>query len=97
VRYQRKGLGSRSGEDIHPGCSTRKVKVIKEQLATTVFLPARSAQLSSAWTVSCRNLPADRWRKPYAYLIVDARYEKDRKSGSTKVANGIARPILAQA
>ncbi len=97
VRYQRKGLGSRSGRDVHPGCSTRKVKVLTEQLCGHSFSASSISVIVKRLDSQLQEFARRPLEEAYAYLIVDARYEKGRKSGTPRVASGIARSILTQA
>jgi putative transposase len=82
-RYQRseKALVSALAEMYVQGVSTRKVKVITEELCGHSFSASTISQINKGLDASLKRFAERALEEPYPYLILDARYEKVRLAG----------------
>jgi transposase-like protein len=82
-RYQRseKALVSALAEMYVQGVSTRKVKVITEELCGHSFSASTISQINKGLDASLKRFAERSLEEPYPYLILDARYEKVRLDG----------------
>lgn len=105
-RYQRseKALVSALAEMYVQGVSTRKVKVITEELCGHTFSAATISNINKSLDESLEKFAKRPLEEAYPYLILDARYEKVREDGvirsqAVQIAIGIndegRRQILA--
>lgn len=85
-RYQRseKALVSALAEMYIQGVSTRKVKAITEELCGHAFSASAISAIVKKLDTQLSQFAGRRLDEPYPYLIVDARYEKVRESGSIR-------------
>ena len=63
------------------GVSTRKVKQITEELVGHSFSASSISQINKTLDAGLKAFCERRLKEPYAYLILDARYEKVREAG----------------
>jgi putative transposase len=63
------------------GVSTRKVKAITEELCGQEFSPSTVSRLVATLDEDLQKFAQRRLEEPFAYLIVDARYERVREEG----------------
>jgi transposase-like protein len=63
------------------GVSTRKVKAITEELCGSEFSPSTVSRLVATLDEDLEKFAKRRLGEPFAYLIVDARYERVREDG----------------
>ena len=82
-RYQRseKALVSALSEMYVQGVSTRKVKKITEELCGHSFSASTISNIVKQLDDQLQAFAGRRLDEPFAYLIVDARYEKVRENG----------------
>ena len=82
-RYQRseKALVSALAEMYVQGVSTRKVKVITEELCGHTFSASTISRINKSLDGLLRRFAQRRLDEAYPYLILDARYEKVRLDG----------------
>jgi len=82
-RYQRseKALVLSLMEMYVQGVSTRKVKAITEQLCGHSFSASTISRLNKGLDEALERFARRRLEEPYAYLILDARYERVREDG----------------
>lgn len=82
-RYQRseKALVAALAEMYVQGVSTRKVKVITEELCGHSFSASAISAINQRLDGSLQEFAARRLEDRYPYLILDARYEKVREAG----------------
>ena len=82
-RYQRseKALVAALAEMYVQGVSTRKVKAITEELCGHGFSASAISAINKALDESLRQFAERRLDEAYAYLILDARYERVREGG----------------
>jgi putative transposase len=85
-RYQRseKALVTALMEMYLQGVSTRKVKVITEELCGHEFSSATISRMVQTLDEELGKFAQCRLEEPYPYLIVDARYEKVREDGAVR-------------
>jgi putative transposase len=85
-RYQRseKALVSAMAEMYIQGVSTRKVKAITEELCGHAFSASSISAIVKTLDDQLGLFAHRRLEEAYPYLIVDARYEKVRESGSIR-------------
>ena len=85
-RYQRseKALVSALAEMYIQGVSTRKVKAITEELCGHSFSASAISGIVKQLDVQLDQFANRSLDEPYPYLIVDARYEKVRESGTIR-------------
>jgi putative transposase len=83
ARYQRseKALVGALAEMYVQGVSTRKVKAITEELCGHSFSASAISEINKRMDEGLARFAARRLEEPFAYLIVDARYEKVRDDG----------------
>ena len=83
-RYQRseKALVMAMMEMYLQGVSTRKVKVVTEELCGHEFSSATISRIVSALDEELEKFARRRLEEDYPYLILDARYEKVREEGA---------------
>jgi len=83
ARYQRseKALVAALAQMYVQGVSTRKVKAITEELCGHSFSAATISEINKGLDEALRRFAQRRLEEPYAYLILDARYEKVRLEG----------------
>jgi putative transposase len=81
-RYQRaeKALVASLIEMYVQGVSTRKVKAVTEELCGHAFSASAISGLVKTLDTSLKAFAERRLAEPYAYLILDARYEKVREA-----------------
>jgi transposase-like protein len=81
--YQRseKALVAALAEMYVQGVSTRKVKAITEELCGHAFSASAISAINKTLDESLRQFAERRLDEPYAYLILDARYERVREGG----------------
>jgi len=84
--YQRseKALVSSLVQMYIQGVSTRKVKKITEELCGHTFSASSISRLVKQLDEDLKRFAERRLDEPYAYLILDARYEKVRESGMVR-------------
>ena len=82
-RYQRseKALVSALAEMYVQGVSTRKVKVITEELCGHSFSASTISQINKGLDATLRRFAERPLEESYPYLVLDARYEKVRLDG----------------
>jgi transposase-like protein len=82
-RYQRseQALVATLAEMYVQGVSTRKVKAITEELCGHSFSASAISAINKRLDASLAAFARRRLEEPFAYLILDARYEKVRESG----------------
>ena len=82
-RYQRseKALVAALAEMYVQGVSTRKVKQITEELVGHSFSASSISQINKTLDAGLRAFCERKLKEPFAYLILDARYEKVREAG----------------
>jgi len=82
-RYQRseRALVQALAEMYVKGVSTRKVKAITEELCGHEFSASAISQINQQMDEELEKFAQRRLEEEYAYLILDARYEKVRESG----------------
>lgn len=82
-RYQRseRALVQALAEMYVQGVSTRKVKVITEELCGHEFSASTISRINQQMDEELEKFAQRRLEEEYAYLILDARYEKVRESG----------------
>jgi putative transposase len=82
-RYQRseQALVASLAEMYVQGVSTRKVKAITEELCGHAFSASAIAAVNQRLDQSLAAFAQRRLEEPFAYLILDARYEKVREAG----------------
>jgi putative transposase len=82
-RYQRseQALVATLAEMHVQGVSTRKVKAITEELCGHAFSASAISAINQRLDESLAAFAQRRLEEPFAYLILDARYEKVRESG----------------
>jgi putative transposase len=85
-RYQRseKALVSALAEMYIQGVSTRKVKAVTEELCGHAFSASSISSIVKTLDDQLELFAHRRLEEAYPYLIVDARYEKVRESGSIR-------------
>lgn len=82
-RYQRseKALVASLAEMYVQGVSTRKVKAITEELCGHGFSASSISEATAKLDASLKAFFERRLEEPFAYLILDARYERVREAG----------------
>lgn len=82
-RYQRseRALVATLAEMYVQGVSTRKVKAITEELCGHAFSASSISAINKRLDESLAAFAERRLAEPFAYLIIDARYEKVREAG----------------
>jgi putative transposase len=82
-RYQRaeQALVASLAEMYVQGVSTRKVKAITEELCGHAFSASAISAINQRLDASLAAFARRRLEEPFAYLILDARYEKVREAG----------------
>ena len=82
-RYQRseRALVATLAEMYVQGVSTRKVKAITEELCGHAFSSSSISAINKRLDESLKAFAERRLQEPFAYLILDARYEKVREAG----------------
>ena len=82
-RYQRseRALVATLAEMYVQGVSTRKVKAITEELCGHAFSASSISAINKRLDESLKAFAERRLQEPFAYLILDARYEKVREAG----------------
>jgi putative transposase len=82
-RYQRseQALVASLAEMYVQGVSTRKVKAITEELCGHAFSASAISAINQRLDRSLAAFAGRRLEEPFAYLILDARYEKVREAG----------------
>ena len=82
-RYQRseKALVAALAEMYVQGVSTRKVKAITEELCGHAFSASAISEINKTMDAELAAFFGQRLKKPYPYLILDARYERVRAAG----------------
>ena len=82
-RYQRseQALVATLAEMYVQGVSTRKVKAITEELCGHAFSASAISAINKKLDASLAAFARRRLDEPFAYLILDARYEKVREAG----------------
>jgi len=85
-RYQRseKALVAAMLEMYVQGVSTRKVKMITEELCGHEFSSSTISRIVQKLDEELERFARRRLEEPYPYLIVDARYEKVREDGAVR-------------
>ncbi len=83
ARYQRseRALVAALAEMYVQGVSTRKVKAITEELCGHSFSASAISAINKTLDESLAQFASRRLDEPFAYLILDARYEKVREAG----------------
>ena len=83
ARYQRseKALVSSLAEMYVQGVSTRKVKVITEELCGHAFSASSISRINQSLDEELKKFATRKLEEEYPYLILDARYEKVREDG----------------
>ena len=83
ARYQRseQALVATLAEMYVQGVSTRKVKAVTEELCGHAFSASTISEMNKTLDERLTAFAGRRLEEPYAYLIVDARYEKVREAG----------------
>jgi putative transposase len=81
--YQRseKALVAALAEMYVQGVSTRKVKAITEELCGHEFSASSISEINKTLDERLRSFAERQLKEPFAYLILDARYEKIREGG----------------
>jgi transposase-like protein len=87
-RYQRseQALVSTLAQMYVQGVSTRKVKVITEELCGHAFSASAISDINARLDESLAAFARRRLEEPFAYLIMDAKYEKVREAGVVRSA-----------
>jgi transposase-like protein len=82
-RYQRseRALVATLAEMYVQGVSTRKVKAITEELCGHAFSASSISAINKRLDESLKTFAERLLQEPFAYLILDARYEKVREAG----------------
>ncbi len=82
-RYQRseRALVATLAEMYVQGVSTRKVKAITEELCGHAFSASSISAINKRLDESLKAFAERSLQEPFAYLILDARYEKVREAG----------------
>jgi transposase-like protein len=82
-RYQRseKALVAALAEMYVQGISTRKVKQVTEELIGHAFSASAISAINKRLDASLKAFCARKLKEPFAYLILDARYERVREDG----------------
>lgn len=82
-RYSRseKALVSALAQMYVQGVSTRKVKAITEKLCGHEFSASAVSRINKKLDLQLEKFATRALRKPYAYVILDARYERVREGG----------------
>jgi len=82
-RYQRseKALVAALAEMYVQGVSTRKVKAVTEELCGHAFSASSISSINKTLDERLQRFAERRLAEPFAYLILDARYERVRESG----------------
>jgi putative transposase len=85
-RYQRseKALVAAMLEMYVQGVSTRKVKMITEELCGHEFSSSTISRIVQKLDEELERFARRRLEEPYPYLILDARYEKVREDGAVR-------------
>jgi putative transposase len=85
-RYQRseKALTAAMMQMYLQGVSTRKVKVITEELCGQEFSSATISRIVAALDEELERFSRRRLEEDYPYLVLDARYEKVREDGAVR-------------
>ncbi|MDA8018224.1 MAG: IS256 family transposase [Thermoanaerobaculia bacterium] len=85
-RYQRseKALVTALMQMYIQGVSTRKVKAITEELCGHSFPASTVSDINKKLDVQLKAFAERRLEEPYAYLILDARYERVREDGAIR-------------
>jgi putative transposase len=85
-RYQRseKALFAVLAEMYVQGVSTRKVRAITEELCGHGFSASAVSEITKTLDAQLEAFAKRRLEEPYAYLIVDARYERIRVDGAIR-------------
>lgn len=85
-RYQRseKALVMAMMEMYIQGVSTRKVKVITEELCGHEFSSATVSRIVQRLDEELAQFASRRLEEPYPYLVLDARYERIREAGTVR-------------
>jgi transposase-like protein len=88
ARYQRseQALVSALAQMYVQGVSTRKVKVITEELCGHAFSASAISDINAKLDASLTAFARRRLEEPFAYLIMDAKYEKVREAGVVRSA-----------
>jgi putative transposase len=83
-RYQRseKALFTTLAEMYVQGVSTRKVKAITEELCGHSFSASTISEITRQLDTDLETFARRRLSEPYAYVILDARYERVRENGT---------------
>ena len=97
-RYQRseQALVATLAEMYVQGVSTRKVKAVTEELCGHAFSASAISAINKRLDASLAAFARRRLEEPFAYLILDARYEKVRENGivgsrAVQIAVGVDR------
>ncbi len=97
-RYQRseQALVASLAEMYVQGVSTRKVKAVTEELCGHAFSASAVSAINKRLDESLSAFARRRLEEPFAYLILDARYEKVREAGivgsrAVQIAVGVDR------
>ena len=77
----RAGAGGDAGRDVRAGRLDRKVKAITEELCGHAFSASAISAINKRLDESLEAFAARPLAEPFAYLILDARYEKVREGG----------------
>lgn len=82
-RYQRseKALVAALAEMYVQGVSTRKVKQVTEELVGHAFSASAISAINKRLDASLKGFCERKLKEPFAYLILDARYERVREDG----------------
>lgn len=82
-RYQRseKALVAALAEMYVQGVSTRKVKAVTEELCGHSFSASTISEATAKLDTALKAFAERRLEEPFAYLILDARYERIREAG----------------
>lgn len=82
-RYQRseKALVGALSEMYVQGVSTRKVKAVTEELCGHSFSASAISQINKRMDAALAEFAGRRLEEPFAYLVLDARYERVREGG----------------
>ena len=82
-RYQRseKALVAALAEMYVQGVSTRKVKQVTEELVGHAFSASAISAINKRLDASLKAFCERKLKEPFAYLILDARYERVREDG----------------
>ena len=90
-RYQRseQALGATLAEMYVQGVSTRKVKAITEELCGHSFSASAISAINKRLDESLEAFAGRPLEEPFAYLILDARYEKVREGGVVMMSQAV--------